>query len=77
MFEDSWFQLEGAPWRPLRHPLDAVRHAFNFVQYKLTRSQVISCFYRFHRSRICLLIIVEVSTLFVVSRSALVLKDLA
>lgn len=40
MYEDSWFQLEGAAWRPFRHPLDAVRHAFNFLQYKLRRSQV-------------------------------------
>lgn len=44
MYEDSWFQLEGAPWRPLRHPVDAVRHAFNYVQYKITRAQVsMSC----------------------------------
>lgn len=52
MFEDSWFQLEGAPWRPLRHPLDAIRHGFNYVQYKLTRSQVSSCFYSCHLLRL-------------------------
>lgn len=40
MYEDSWFQLEGAAWRPFRHPLDAVRHGFNFMQYKLRQSQV-------------------------------------
>lgn len=40
MYEDSWFQLEGAAWRPFRHPIDAVRHGFNFMQYKLRQSQV-------------------------------------
>lgn len=40
MFGDSWFQLEGAAWRPFRHPLDAVRHAVNFVIYKITDAQV-------------------------------------
>lgn len=40
MYEDSWFQLEGAAWRPFRHPIDAVRHGFNFMQYKLRQFQV-------------------------------------
>lgn len=40
MYEDSWFQLEGAAWRPFRHPFDAVRHGFNFMQYKLRQNQV-------------------------------------
>eukprot|EP00904_Undaria_pinnatifida_P006621 jgi/Undpi1/3089/HiC_scaffold_15.g06463.m1 len=40
MYEDSWFQLEGAGWRPFRNPIDAVRHGFNFMQYKLRQFQV-------------------------------------
>ncbi|CAM9468076.1 unnamed protein product [Laminaria digitata] len=40
MYEDSWFQLEGAGWRPFRNPIDAVRHGFNFMQYKLRSFQV-------------------------------------
>lgn len=40
MFGDSWFQLEGAGWHPFRHPVEAILHAVNFVQYIMQHKQV-------------------------------------
>eukprot|EP01006_Ploeotia_vitrea_P036036 TRINITY_DN65959_c5_g3_i1.p1 TRINITY_DN65959_c5_g3~~TRINITY_DN65959_c5_g3_i1.p1 ORF type:complete len:599 (+),score=240.77 TRINITY_DN65959_c5_g3_i1:2-1798(+) len=38
--ENTWFQLEGSQWHPMRHPFQSVVHAMNYVQYKLTDRQV-------------------------------------
>jgi len=36
----SWFQVEGAEWSPLKHPLDSLLHLLNWIRYKVTGLQV-------------------------------------
>jgi hypothetical protein len=37
---DSWFQLEGAEWDPLHHPVRSLVHIINYFEYKATGRQI-------------------------------------
>ncbi|CAM9639240.1 unnamed protein product [Chrysoparadoxa australica] len=39
-FQNTWFQLEGANWNLLRHPIDSIAHAINYIEYKVGGVQI-------------------------------------